>query len=67
MERGAEFINGEENDTRVLRNRLQFEITNFGGNKFDFMAPGWITYNSILNSLNKELNRNCTNGIVNPG
>ena len=64
MERGMEFINSEENDTRVLRNRLSLEITHYRGSKVDLTATGWITYNRIRYSLNEELNRNYTNGTV---
>ena len=64
VERGMEFINGEENDTRVLRNRLGLEITHYGGDKIDITATGEVTYNRIRYSLNEELNRNYTNGTV---
>ena len=64
VERGMEFINGAENDTQVIRNRLRLEITRYGGDKVDFTATGWITYNRIRYSLNEGLNRNFTNGSV---
>ena len=64
MERGTEMVNGAENGTRVLRNRLSLEITHYGGDKVDLTATGWITYNRIRYSLNEELNRNYTNGTV---
>ena len=64
LEHGTEYINGVENDTRVLRNSLRLEITHYGGDKVDLAATGWITYNRIRYSLNEELNRNYTNGTV---
>ena len=64
LERGTEMVNGAENDTRVLRNRLRLEITHYGGDKIDLTATGEVTYNRIRYSLNEELNRNYTNGTV---
>lgn len=62
--RGIKFINGAENDTRVLRNRLRLEIMHYGGDKIDLTATGWITYNRIRHLLIEELNRDCISGTL---
>ncbi len=64
MEAGTEFINGEENDSQVLRNRLRLDINYYHGDAVGITTRGSITYNRVRYSLNEELNQSYINSTV---
>ncbi len=64
VETGTEFVNGEENDSRVLRNRLRLDIDHYHGDVVGITASGSITYNRIHYSLNEDLNQSYINSTV---
>ena len=64
VEAGTEFINGDENDSRVLRNRLRLDIKYYHGDAVGITTRGSITYNRVRYSLNEELNQSYINSTV---
>lgn len=62
-EMGLDFINGEENISRLLRHRPRLELDHYG-DTFGFTARASVSFNRLRNSLSDELDRSFTNGTV---
>lgn len=58
---GIEFINEEENATKVLRSTLDASVENRNKDRFDLMVGASYTFNSVAYSLNAELERKYVN------
>jgi hypothetical protein len=59
--KGLEFINGAENESRILRHTVNVSLENRDKEIFDVRAGGRITFNNVDYSLNEELNQSYTN------
>ena len=64
VEAGTEFINGEENGSRVLHDRLRIDINHYHGDAVDIPTRSSMTFHSVLYSLNEELNQSYINSTV---
>ncbi|MBO6575033.1 MAG: TonB-dependent receptor [Rhodothermales bacterium] len=59
--RGLEFINGEENDSRILRNTIEARLENRSKDLFDLGGGSRFTINEVNYSLNERLNQSYVN------
>ncbi len=58
---GTELINLATNDSRILRNSLEFSVENRMKERFDLEARVELDFNDVEYSLNQELNRSYMN------
>ena len=65
LETGTEFINGVENESRLLRNRLRLDFDYYRGDILEVTTSGRITWNNVSYSLNDALNQRYINSRVN--
>ncbi len=63
VEKGREFINGEENINQLLRNRVRFSIDYYHNDQVEITAGSRVTWNRARYSLNEDLNRNYINSV----
>jgi hypothetical protein len=59
--RGVEFINDEENRTRILRNTVEFRLENRDKELFDIRGGTRLAFNNVNYSLNEGLNQKYIN------
>ena len=59
--RGVEFINTEENRTRILRNTVEFRLENRDKELFDIRGGTRLSFNNVNYSLNERLNQKYIN------
>lgn len=58
---GSEFINDEENESRLFRNTIEVSLDNRFKDLFDIRAGSRLTYNNVNYSLNEKLNQSYVN------
>ncbi len=58
---GSEFINEEENESRIFRNTVEVSLDNRNKDFFDIRAGSRLTYNNVNYSLNEDLNQDYIN------
>jgi len=58
---GSEFINDEENESRILRNTIEVSLDNRQKDRFDIRAGSRMTFNKVDYSLNEKLNQSYIN------
>lgn len=58
---GLEFINGDENDSRILRNTIDARIENRSKDLWDLRGGASFTLNDVSYSLNEQLNQSYVN------
>ena len=64
VEAGTELVNGEENDSRALRDRLRLDTNHYHGAAVDIPTRSSMTFHRVLYSLNEELNQSYINSTV---
>ncbi|MBT4602971.1 MAG: TonB-dependent receptor [Bacteroidetes Order II. Incertae sedis bacterium] len=65
LSRGIEFINGDENTSDIMRNRLGLTLDNRNKEVFDARIGANFTFNDVQYSLNENLNQNYINSSYN--
>jgi hypothetical protein len=60
----ADFVNQEENVSRILRNSVSVGLENRSKDLFDVRTGASLTFNNVTYSLNQDLNQNYLNSTV---
>ena len=61
LTRRPEFVNGEENRSRIVGNAVSFQLQNREKSRFDLVADAAFAFNDVAYSLNDELDQSYLN------